>query len=80
MEHFGFVRDGSVVEFPNSAYLYMKVCDRNGNGGIVCLATGEYFNRQQLIADGLGEFCKVVASDIEKYIVMTEEDEDEYEN
>lgn len=33
--HVGFVKEGTIFHFPNSVYDYMKVCDRNGVGGVV---------------------------------------------
>lgn len=33
--HVGFVKEGTILHFPNSVYDYMKVCDRNGVGGVV---------------------------------------------
>ena len=72
MVHYASVKDGSIIEFPTSAYYYMKVCDRNGQGGIVRLSTGEYLSRAQLLLDGLGEYCKVVADDIEKLLIEEE--------
>ena len=72
MEHYASVSDGAIITFPTSAYYYMKVCDRNGRGGVVRLATGEYLDKQQLEADGLGTFCKVVADDIETFLRIDE--------
>ena len=40
--YIGTIKDGAVVNFENSANDYMKVCDRNGIGGVVNIATGEY--------------------------------------
>lgn len=40
--HIGSIKDGIIFHFPNSVYDYMKVCDRNGIGGVVNLSTGLY--------------------------------------
>jgi len=42
MNHVGSIPDGAVIRFANSAYLYLKVCDHNGRGGIVNLKNGRY--------------------------------------
>lgn len=31
--HVGFIKEGTILHFPNSVYDYMKVCDRNEIGG-----------------------------------------------
>ena len=40
--HVGFIKEGTILHFPNSAYDYMKVCGRDGVGGVVNLSTGLY--------------------------------------
>ena len=57
--HIGSVQDGAIVHFPHSAYEYMKVCDKNGIGGVVRLLYGEYINIRDLEAEGLGVMCEV---------------------
>lgn len=42
MRHVGFMPDGAVIRFPNSAYWYLKVCDYDGRGGIVNLKNGQF--------------------------------------
>lgn len=51
--HIGFVKEGTIFHFPNSAYDYMKVCDRNGIGGVVNLSTGLYISTSDLEKEGL---------------------------
>ena len=46
--HIGFIKDGTIFHFPNSAYDYMKVCGRNGVGGVVNLSTGLYISTSEL--------------------------------
>lgn len=46
--HIGFIKEGTILHFPNSVYDYMKVCDRNGIGGIVNLSTGLYISQLQI--------------------------------
>ena len=36
------VKDGAIVHVPHSSYEYMKVCDKNGIGGVVRLLNGKY--------------------------------------
>lgn len=42
IQHVGSMPDGAVIRFANSAYLYLKVCDKNGRGGIVNLKNGQF--------------------------------------
>lgn len=58
--HIGFIKEGTILDFPNSAYTYMKVCDRNGVGGIVNLSTGRYIAIDDLIKEGLPIIGEVV--------------------
>ena len=51
--HIGFIKEGTILHFPNSVYDYMKVCDRNGVGGIVNLSTGLYIPTSDLEKEGL---------------------------
>lgn len=51
--HIGFIKEGTILHFPNSAYDYMKVCDRNGVGGVVNLSTGLYISTSDLEKEGL---------------------------
>lgn len=51
--HIGFIKEGTILHFPNSVYDYMKVCDRNGIGGIVNLSTGLYISTSDLEEEGL---------------------------
>lgn len=51
--HIGFVKEGAILQFPNSVYDYMKVCDRNGVGGVVNLSTGLYIPTSELEKEGL---------------------------
>ena len=57
--HIGSVQDGAIVHFPHSAYEYMKVCDKNGIGGVVRLLYGEYINIRDSETEGLGVMCEV---------------------
>lgn len=51
--HIGFIKEGTILHFPNSIYDYMKVCDRNGVGGVVNLSTGLYISTSDLEKEGL---------------------------
>lgn len=51
--HIGFIKEGTILHFPNSEYDYMKVCDRNGIGGVVNLSTGLYISTSDLEKEGL---------------------------
>ena len=51
--HIGFVKDGTIFHFPNSAYDSMKVCSRTGIGGVVNLSTGLYLSTSELEEEGL---------------------------
>ena len=67
------VKDGSIICFPTSIFMFMKVCDKNGHGGVVKLYGGKYIGSENLEAENLGQYCNVVFDDIDK---MYEEDED----
>jgi hypothetical protein len=47
--HIGFIRDGAIVHFTNCAGDFMKVCDRNGHGGVVDLSSGQYISMEDLM-------------------------------
>lgn len=68
LTHYAGVRDGAIVEFPNSAYYFMKVCTRRGEGGVVNLYTGELLTKLDLEMDSLGVNCHVVADNIEEFL------------
>lgn len=53
--HVGFIKEGTIFHFPNSVYDYMKVCDRNGVGGVVNLSTGLYISTSNLDKEGLSQ-------------------------
>lgn len=53
MRHLGFAPDGSIIRFPNSARFYMKVCDREGIGGVVAIDNGMYVKTSDLHYLGL---------------------------
>ena len=63
--HIGFIKEGTILHFPNSVYDYMKVCDRNGIGGIVNLSTGLYISTSDLEEE---ELSPMIDCSIEKYI------------
>lgn len=65
--HLGFVPDGAIIEFPHSAYVYMKVCGVNGNGAVVRLMNGLYLTKADLNRLDLGEFCRIVANNLDEY-------------
>ena len=64
--HISSVQDGAIVHFPHSAYEYMKVCDKNGIGGVVRLLHGEYINIKDLEAEDLGVMCEIIYDDLDK--------------
>lgn len=51
--HVGFIKEGTILLFPNSAYVYIKVCGRDGVGGVVNLSTGLYIPTSDLEEEGL---------------------------
>lgn len=73
-EHVSSIKDGAIIAFPHSACYYMKVCDRNGKGGVVRLFRGEYIAVSDLDREGLGTQAKIVADDIDK--LYTEDNEE----
>lgn len=43
-----FIPNGTLIRFPNSATIYLKVCGRNGVGGIVAIDSGRYIKSSDL--------------------------------
>ena len=70
----GSVKDGSIICFPTSIFMFMKVCDKNGHGGVVRLYGGKYIGSESLEAENLGLYCNVVYDDIDKMYYDGEED------
>lgn len=48
-----FIPDGTLIRFPNSARFYIKVCGKNGIGGIVGIDNGKYVETRDLHLLGL---------------------------
>ena len=65
--HIGFVPDGAVIEFPHSAYIYMKVCSADGMGAVVRLFGGLYLTMSDLDKRDLGVMCRVLATNLDEY-------------
>lgn len=65
--HFGFAPDGAIIEFPHSAYVYMKVCSVDGIGAVVRLSGGLYLTKADLNKRDLGEYCRVIAKNLDEY-------------
>lgn len=57
LDHVGGIPDGRIVEFPHSARTFMKVCTREGLGGIVDIVTGELIMISDLSQYGLDVWC-----------------------
>jgi hypothetical protein len=74
--HIGSVCDGSIVTFPNSIYMFMKVCDKNGNGGVVALTNGFYVPTRDLENSKLGVMCRVDYKNLDEMYWSDNEDED----
>lgn len=51
--HIGSIKEGTIFHFPNSVHDYMKVCGRNGIGGVVNLSTGLYTSISDLEKEGI---------------------------
>ena len=77
--HYASVKDGAVVQFPFSAYYFMKVCTRDGHGAVVNLWTGELLFARELEADNLGHYCKVVTDSLDEFVREDEEKDTFYQ-
>lgn len=77
--HIGSVPDGAIVSFKNSPYYYMKVCDKNGNGGVVRLHNGGYIPTRDLKDEGVDVMCYVEWGDIDSMYANEDSYEDECE-
>jgi len=70
--HISSVQDGAIVCFPNSAYYFMKVCDRNGIGGVVRLYSGLYIPIRDLTHYKFGLGVQVVADSLDEFLIGDE--------
>ena len=68
------VRDGAIVMFPGSAVYWMKVCGRDGIGGVVNLHKGLYIAVRDLVRYELGERVTVVAMNLDDLLFEDEEE------
>ena len=75
--HYASVQDGAVVQFPFSAYYFMKVCTRDGHGAVVNLWTGELLFARELEADNLGHYCKVITDSLDEFVREDEKEKEE---
>ena len=66
--HIGFIKEGTIFHFPNSVYDYMKVCDRNGVGGVVNLSTDLYISTSNLEKEKLSPMIYCPAENSLYYI------------
>lgn len=57
LNHIGCIPDGHLVKFPNSAQTFMKVCTRDGLGGVVDIATGELIMTKDLHKHDFDVWC-----------------------
>ena len=62
--HIDFIKEGTIFHFPNSVYDYMKVCGRNGVGGVVNLSTGLYISTSALEKEGLSPIIDCTTEEI----------------
>jgi len=56
-QHIGFVKDGTLVNFPHSARTFMKVCTEDGLGGVVDITNGQLIMVRDLPKFDLGPAC-----------------------
>lgn len=71
--HIGTVKDGAIIKLKGNHHICMKVCDKNGKGGIVHLVGGLYTSTQDL----LSPFCIVIAENLDEFYYQKEEEEAE---
>ena len=57
LDHISGIPDGHIVNFPNSARTFMKVCTKEGQGGVVDIVTGELIMVSNLPQYGLDVWC-----------------------
>jgi hypothetical protein len=69
MEHYGFARDGAIIQFPNSARYFMKVTRRyDGTSGVVDILKGEYIPNYDLAKYELGPQAIIIANSLEEFV------------
>ena len=57
LNHIGCIPDGHLVKFPNSTRTFMKVCTRDGLGGVVDITTGELIMTRDLHKYNFDVWC-----------------------
>lgn len=66
--HVGSVYDGAIIQFPNSTRYFMKVCNKNGTGGVVDIFKGTYIATSDLPSYDFRESSAIiVARNIEEF-------------
>lgn len=73
-KHISTFKDGSIVHFPHSCVEWMKVCDKNGCGGVVDLLRGEYISVHDL-PQSYGVMAAQSAPNLDALYFGDEEDE-----
>ncbi len=72
--HISNAWDGAIVQFPASACFFMKVCGRDGIGGVVNLHNGLYLPVRALEKEGLGEKVAIVAMNLDDFLMGDEKE------
>lgn len=68
MIHIGFVPDGSVVQFKNSASYFLKVCDSCGSGGVVKMDSGKFIPARKIWEElGCELYVNVIADSLDNF-------------
>lgn len=67
--HISSVQDGSIITFNDDLFYWMKVCDKNGIGGVVRLYGGLYIPVSELKKTSV----KIVAKNLDE-LYYDEED------
>lgn len=76
LDHIGGIPEGHIVEFPHSARTFMKVCTKEGLGGVVDIITGELIMTSDLPKYGLDVWC---SEHLGERVDIQYEAEDEWE-
>jgi len=71
--HIGHAWDGAIVRFPSSSDFWMKVCDKDGCGGVVCLRNGLYIPTRKLTDSKLGTYVTICAMNLEDFCTDNDE-------
>ena len=65
--YFASAHDGAIVFFPGNWHYFMKVCDGQGQGGVIDLVTGKLYHKADLEKWKYGTLCRITAKNLDEH-------------